>query len=164
MPSFDIACKVDWAELDNALNNTKKMIATRFDFRGVQAEIELDKKEKQLKFMTVDETKHAAMREMFLQSVMRRGMNPKTFEFKDAESGAAGALKRFVKIKEGIEQPIAKDIVARIKETKMKVTASIQGEEVRVTAKQIDDLQAVMKLLDGAGLSVPLQYVNMKRD
>ncbi|CAN5734515.1 YajQ family cyclic di-GMP-binding protein [soil metagenome] len=164
MPSFDIVSKFDWAELDNAINNTKKAIATRFDFRGVQAEIELDRKEKQLKFSTEDGTKHAAMREMFLQSVMRRNLDAKAFEFKEPEPGAAGALKRFVKIKEGIEQPIAKDIVARIKEQKMKVQASIQGDEVRVTSKSIDDLQAVMKLLDAGELKIPLQYVNMKRD
>jgi uncharacterized protein YajQ (UPF0234 family) len=164
MPSFDVVSKFNWAELDNAINNTKKMIGTRFDFRGIQAEIELDRKEKQLKFMTTDGTKHGAMKEMFLQQAMRRGLDVKSFEFQEPESGAGGALKRFVKIKEGIEQAIAKDIVAKIKETKMKVQASIQGDEVRVTAKQIDDLQAVIKLLDAAGLAIPLQYVNMKRD
>lgn len=162
MPTFDIVSRFDWAELDNAINNTKKAIQQRFDFRGVQAEIEIDRKEKQLKFITLDGTKMSAMREMFLQAAMRRGLDAKAFEFKDPESGAAGAMKRFVKIKEGLEQPVAKDIVARIKETKLKVQASIQGEEVRVTSKQIDDLQTVIKLLQGSDIAVPLQFVNMK--
>ena len=162
MPSFDIVSRVNFAELDNAISNAKKAIAARFDFRGVFVEITLDKKEKILKIVSEDGTKHNGIREMFQTAAQRRGIPLKTFLWGEPEPGLAGHLKREVKIQDGIEQEKAKSIVKMIKETKMKVQASIQGDELRVTAKQIDDLQAVMKLLDGAGLDVPLQYVNMK--
>jgi cyclic-di-GMP-binding protein len=162
MPSFDIVSRVNYAELDNAINNAKKAIAARFDFRGVTAEITLDKKEKTLKFVSDDGTKLKGIREMFETAVQRRGIALKTFSWGEQEPALAGKVKWEVKIQDGIEQEKAKSIVKMIKETKMKVQASIQGDELRVTAKQIDDLQAVIKLLDGAGLDVPLQYVNMK--
>jgi uncharacterized protein YajQ (UPF0234 family) len=162
MPSFDIVSRVNFAELDNAINNAKKAIAARFDFRGVAAEITLDQKEKKLKFVSDDSTKLKGIREMFETAAQRRGIALKTFVWSDPEPALAGKMKWEVKIQDGIEQDKAKSIVKMIKETKMKVQASIQGDELRVSAKQIDDLQAVMKLLDAATLDVPLQYVNMK--
>ena len=90
------------------------------------------------------------------------GLALKSFVWSEPEPTIAGKLKREIKIVDGIEQDKAKAMVKLIKESKLKVQASIQGEELRVTGKQIDDLQAVMKLLDGAGLDVPLQYVNLK--
>ena len=162
MPSFDIVSRVNFAELDNAVNNAKKAIAARFDFRGVTAEITLDKKEKTLKVVSDDSTKLKGIREMFETAAQRRGIPLKTFVWGEPQPGLAGKMKWEVKIQDGIEQEKAKSIVKLIKETKMKVQASIQGDELRVSGKQIDDLQAVMKLLDAAGLDVPLQYVNMK--
>lgn len=163
MPSFDIVSKFNFAELDNAINNTKKAIAQRFDFRGATAEFELNAKDKKLKIVADDATKHKGIREMFEQNAIRRGLAAKAFVWGEPEPGLAGKLKREVKIQDGIEQEKAKSIVKLIKESKIKVQASIQGDELRVNGKQIDDLQAVIKLLDGAGLDVPLQYVNMKR-
>jgi cyclic-di-GMP-binding protein len=162
MPSFDIVSRVNFAELDNALNNTRKAIAARFDFRGVAAELTLDRKEKTLKIVTDDGTKHRGIREMFESAANKRGLALKTFVWGEPEPGLAGRLKREVKIQDGIEQEKAKAIVKLIKGTGLKVQASIQGEELRVTGKQIDDLQAVMRFLDGAGLDLPLQYVNLK--
>jgi cyclic-di-GMP-binding protein len=162
MPSFDVVSRVNYAELDNAINNAKKAITARFDYRGVTAEITLDKKEKKLKFVSDDSTKLKGIREMFETAAQRRGIALKTFSWGEPEPALAGKMKWEVKIQDGIEQEKAKSMVKLIKETKMKVQASIQGDELRVSGKQIDDLQAVMKLLDGAGLDVPLQYVNMK--
>lgn len=162
MPSFDVVSKVNFAELDNAINNAKKAIASRFDFRGATAEITLDTKEKKLKIVADDATKHKGIREMFESAAHKRGIALKSFVWGEPESTIAGKLKREIKIQDGIEQERARSIVKLIKETKMKVQASIQGDELRVTGKQIDDLQAVMKLLDGAGLDVPLQYTNLK--
>jgi cyclic-di-GMP-binding protein len=165
MPSFDIVSRVDMQEVDNAVNNTKKALAQRFDFRGARADLDLDKKEKTLKFVTEDNMKMEAMRETFVSNAVRRGLDAKTFKFEDPEPGAAGTIKREAKIQEGLAQDIAKDIVKRIKATGLKVQASIQGEEVRVTAKKIDDLQAVITLMRGEvseELGIPLQYVNMK--
>lgn len=164
MPSFDIVSRLDFPELDNALNNAKKSLSQRFDFRGVVYTLDLDRKEKNLKISAEDNTKMEAIREALKQNAFRRGLDLKIFKFGEQEPGAAGALKQEVTLQDGIAQDIAKDIVKRIKASALKVQASIQGEEVRVSAKKIDDLQAVIALLKGSELSVPLQFVNMKRD
>ncbi len=164
MPSLDIVSRFNFPELDNAINNAQKAVAQRFDFRGAHIEITVDKKEKKVKLVADDATKMKGLRDMFESAVHRRGIDIKAFKWGEAEPGAAGRIKCEGKIADGIEQETSKSIVKMIKETKLKVQASIQGEELRVTSKNIDDLQAVMKLVDGAGLGVPFQYVNMKRD
>jgi cyclic-di-GMP-binding protein len=164
MPSFDIVSRVDMQEVDNAVNNTRKALQQRFDFRGARAELDFDRKEKKLKFLSEDNTKLEAMRETFITNAVRRGLDPKTFKFGDPQPAAAGNLKREATIQEGLSQDIAKDIVKRIKTSGLKVQASILGDEVRVTGKKIDDLQGVIALLKDAAeeLGIPLQYVNMK--
>lgn len=162
MPSFDIVNKIEMQELENALNNSRKEIATRYDFRGTITTIELDKKEKKIHIVAAEANKMEAVREILLNHVIRRKVDPKALEFGDHSPTALGALKRDVKIKEGIPQDIAKQIVKLIKEAKMKVQASIQGDELRVTGKKIDDLQEVIALVRGADLKLPLQFVNMK--
>lgn len=162
MPSFDIVSRFNYTELDNAVNNTLKAIAARFDFRGVTAELTVDRKEKTLKLLTDDDGKMRGIREMFLTAASKRGLPGKSFNWGEPEPALAGKSKCTVKLVDGLEQEIAKSIVKLVKESKLKVQASIQGEEVRVNGKQRDDLQAVMKLLNDAELSVPLQYVNFK--
>lgn len=162
MPSFDIVSRMNFAELNNALNNTRKAIAARFDFRGATAELTLDEKGKTIRIVSDDGTKLNGIREMFESAAHKRGLSLKSFEWGEPEPALAGKLKREVKIRHGIEQEKAKAIVKLVKDSKLKVQASIQGDELRVTGKQIDDLQSVMRLLDGAGLDVPLQYVNLK--
>lgn len=162
MPSLDIVSRVEFPEIDNAINNFKKALATRFDFRGVQADVEFDQKEKKLKFVTVDHMKMKAVQEMFQSAAQRRGIALKVFEWGEFEPGAAGTVKCHVKIRNGLEQDMSKQIVKIIKDSKLKVQASIQGEEIRLSGKQIDDLREVMALLNGSDLPVPLQYVNMK--
>jgi uncharacterized protein YajQ (UPF0234 family) len=165
MPSLDIVSKIDFAELDNAISNTKKAIAARFDFRNSPVEITVDKKEKNIHIHAADGGKLEAVKDMFESAAIRRGLNLKSFEFKDPEParhGATGAMKRDIKLKEGLTSELAKEITKIVKESKIKVQASIQGDEVRLTGKQIDDLRAVMTLLNAANLSQPLQYVNMK--
>jgi len=162
MPSLDIVCRVNMQEVDNALNNTRKQIANRFDFRGAKAEITLDVKEKTLHILTEDNSKMEAIREMFFSSAVKRGLNLKLFKLEDTIPGAGGNVKRDIKIREGLEIDFAKSVVKLIKETGLKVQASIQGDEVRVNGKKIDDLRAVMAALQAADLEVPLQFVNMK--
>ena len=162
MPSFDVVSRVNFAELDNAINNTLKAVTARFDFRGSPVEISVDQKEKKLKLLADDGGKMKGLREMFDSAVHRRGLDLKVFKWSEPEPALAGKTKCEAKIQDGIEQDIAKQIVRIIKDSKLKVQASIQGDELRVTSKQIDDLQTVMKLLTGSGLPVPLQYVNMK--
>lgn len=165
MPSFDIVSRVDMQEVDNAVNNTKKALAQRFDFRGARAELDFDRKETKLKFLTEDNMKLEAMRETFITNAVRRGLDARTFKFDDPQPAAAGNIKREAKIQEGLSQDIAKDIVKRIKASGVKVQASILGDEVRVTGKKIDDLQSIIALMKGEvadELGIPLQFVNMK--
>ncbi|GMV24763.1 MAG: UPF0234 protein [Phycisphaerae bacterium] len=162
MPSFDIVSRVNYAELDNAINNTQKAIAARFDFRGVPVEFNLDKKEKKLKIVTEDDSKLKGVREMFETAAVKRGITLKTFSWGEFEHALAGKAKVEVKINDGIEQEKAKSIVRMIKESGLKVQASIQGDELRVTGKKIDDLQAVIKMLGSSDVGIPLQYINMK--
>lgn len=162
MPSIDVVNKVDMQEMSNAINNLKKEIVNRYDFRGVNTEITLDAKEKTIQLVVADEMKMEAVREMLLEKAIKRKLDLRCFDFGDIEPTAHGAVKRKVKIKEGIEREIASKIVKIVKESKIKVQASIQGDEVRLSGKQIDDIRAVMSLLNGSGLEVPLQYVNPK--
>ncbi len=160
-PSLDIVSRVDFAEIDNAVNNAKKALADRFDFKNTKSEIEVDRKEKKLKLFT-DAGKMNALIEIFTTAAVKRGIPMKAFEFGDILPGLGGASKCEAKIKAGLEQDTAKKIVKLIKETGIKVQASITGEEIRMTGKKIDDLRAVMAILQKADVEVPLQFVNMK--
>jgi cyclic-di-GMP-binding protein len=162
VPSFDIVSRVDLQEIDNAVNNTRKQIAQRYDFRESKTEINFDRKEKKLQLQTEDKMKMEAVREMLMASAAKRKIDLKALHFADIQTAAGASVKREVKIVEGIEQDIARKIVKMIKDAKLKVQASIHGEEVRVSGKQIDDLQSVITMLRDADLGVPLQFVNMK--
>ena len=162
MPSFDIVSRLNFAELDNAVNNTLKAIATRFDYRGATAELTVDKKEKKLKVVSDDEGKVKGIKEMFHAAAVKRGLDVRSFEWGEIEPTAAGKSKAEVKLKDGISQEDAKKIVKLVKESKLKVTASIQDDEVRASGKKIDDLQAVIQMVRNADLNVPVQFVNMK--
>ncbi|MFN0011708.1 MAG: YajQ family cyclic di-GMP-binding protein [Phycisphaerales bacterium] len=162
MASFDIVSRFNFPELDNAINNTLKAIAARFDFRGAHVELAVDKKEKKLNIVADDGGKLSGIRDMFESAAHRRGLDIKAFDWGEVLPALAGRVKCEAKIADGIEQDLAKRIVKLIKDSKMKVQASIQGDELRVNGKKIDDLQSVIHLLNAAGLPVPLQYVNMK--
>jgi uncharacterized protein YajQ (UPF0234 family) len=162
MPSFDIVNQIDLQEVDNAVNITKKTVANRYDFRGIETEITLNKKEKSLNLVTGDDMKMRALEEMLNTNLVRRSISAKAFDYGEVEPTSKGAVKRTVKIRDGIDMDTARDIVKRIKGMKIKVQAQIQDQQVRVTGKKIDDLQSVIAMLKEADLPVPLQYVNMK--
>jgi cyclic-di-GMP-binding protein len=162
MPSFDAVNKVDLQEVDNAVNNTVKEIATRFDFRGSKTEVTLDKKTKAIVVTTENDMRAKAVRDMLIGHLVKRKVDTKSIEFGEVKP-AGGSLQRMeAKIAEGIDKDTAKKIVAMIKESKLKVQAQIMDDMVRVTGKKIDDLQDVIQLLSGKELPTPLQYVNMK--
>lgn len=167
MPSLDIVSKLNFAELDNAINNAKKAVMARFDFRGSHTEIEVvkegEKKEQAIKLTADDESKMKGLREMFESACMKRGILPRSFDFGEVEPALAGKVKCTGKIRNGIPQDKAKEMVKQIKDTKLKVQASIQGDEIRLSGKQIDDLQSIMAMLQKS-VDLPLQFVNMKRD
>jgi len=162
MPSFDAVSRVDLQEVDNAVNNTLKEIATRFDFRGTKTEVSLDKKTKTLVVTTENEMRAKAVRDMLIGHFVKRKVDTKSVEFGEIKP-AGGSMQRMeVKIKEGIDKDTAKKIVAMIKDAKLKVQAQIMDDMVRVTGKKIDDLQAVIALLNTADLPTPVQHVNLK--
>ncbi len=165
MPSLDVVSRIDYSELANAINNTQKAIATRFDFRNSPVQIEVNQKDKKISMHAADEGKMKSVQEMFQSAAVKRGFSVKSFdwgEIEPARHGAMGNVKREVKLKDGLPTDMAKQIVKIIKESGLKVQASIQGEEVRLTGKQIDDLRSCMGLITGAGLEQPVQFVNMK--
>lgn len=162
MPSFDVVSRFNFPELDNAINNTLKAVAARFDFRGSPVEITVDKKEKKLHLTADDGGKMKGLRDMFESAAHRRSLDIKAFTWGEVLPALAGRSKCEAKIADGIEQDLAKSIVRIIKDSKLKVQASIQGDELRVNGKKIDDLQAVIALLNSSDLGIPLQYVNMK--
>ncbi|MEK7727633.1 MAG: YajQ family cyclic di-GMP-binding protein [candidate division KSB1 bacterium] len=163
MPTFDIVNEVNLQEVDNAINNTKKELANRYDFRGSKTTIELDKKEGKISLHTEDEMKVRALQEMMAVNLSKRKIDPRAVEFGKVEPGQGQSVKVEIKIKQGLEKDAAREIVKLIKDTKLKVQAAIQDEQVRVTAKKIDDLQEVIKMLrENPAIKVPLQFVNMK--
>jgi cyclic-di-GMP-binding protein len=162
MPSLDIVSRVDMQELDNAVNNARKAIAQRFDFKTAKWDLTLDKKEKKILLSADDGMKAEAIRDALRVAVVKRNVDLKSLKFGEKLPGAGGNTKMEIAIREGLEIDLAKKIVKLIKDSKLKVQPSIQGEEVRISGKQIDDLRAVMALLNGAELEAPLQYVNMK--
>ena len=162
MPSFDIISKVDIGELENAVNNAMREVSTRYDFRNSKTTIDLDKKAKEIHLTTADSMKMKALEDMLRGSCIKRHIDSRCLDFQKEEATSQGQVKRNVKLKEGVSQDVARGIVKTIKDLKLKVQASIQDDQVRVTGKKIDDLQAVIATLRAANIEIPLQYVNMK--
>lgn len=166
MPSLDIVSKLNFPELDNAINNAKKAVMARFDFRGSHTEIEIvkegEKKEQGIKLVADDDVKMKGLREMFESACQKRGILPRSFEWGEVEPALAGKVKCQAKIRNGIPQDKAKEIVKMIKDTKLKVQASIQGDAVRVTGAKRDDLQAAIALIRKAFPELPLGFGNFR--
>jgi len=162
MPAFDIVSKVEMQEIDNAINNTKKELQGRYDFRGSKTAIELNKKENLITLHTEDEMKVRALREMLSNHLAKRKIDPRALEFGEVQPALGSTIKVEVKINQGVSAEMAREIVKMIKDAKLKVQAAIQDDQVRVSGKQIDDLQAVIKMLRDSAIKIPLQFVNMK--
>ena len=162
MPSVDVVSRVDLQALDNAANNVKREIATRFDFRNVRTEITLNKKESFIHIRTGDEMKIKSIREMLIDQCVRLKIDPKCLDFKEIEATSRGGAKTNVMIKEGIPKETCQKMVKLIKGLKLKVQPAIQDQQLRLTGKKIDDLQAIMQRLKEEDYGIPLQFVNMK--
>jgi len=162
MPSFDIVSKVEAQALDNAVNVTTKELTNRFDFKGSHVVINLDKKDFVIRIETDDDMKMRQLVDVLISRAHKQGIAPEAFDI-SKEGGQSGKTwKKEVKVKNGLAMEDAKKIVKLIKDSGMKVQASINDDQVRVTGKKIDDLQAVIQLCKGANLGIPLQYVNMR--
>ena len=162
MPSVDVVSRVDLQVLDNAINNVKREISSRFDFKNVQSEVTFDRKAKCIHIVTGDDLKVKAVAETLIGQCTRLKLDPKCLDFKEIESTSHGAAKVDILIKEGIPKDIGQQIVKLIKGLKIKVQPSLQGDQVRLTGKKIDDLQGIMRLLEEQDYDTPLQFVNMK--
>lgn len=162
MPSFDIVNRIEMQNIDNAVNNANREISTRYDFRGTTNEIKLNRNEGKISFLAADKMKMNAMREIFIANVVRQKVDTKSFQYGDPHDAAGGAIRREVTIQEGIEKELAQKIVKLIKGTKLKVQAAIQNDELRISGKKIDDLQAVIALVKEQDYEIPLQFVNMR--
>ncbi|MFC1993158.1 YajQ family cyclic di-GMP-binding protein [Chloroflexota bacterium] len=162
MPSVDVVSKVDLQSLDNAINNVKREISTRFDFKNVKSEITFDRKAKYIHIVTGDDWKVKAVAEMLISQCTRLKLDPKCLDLKEIESTSHVTAKMDILIKEGIPKETGQKIVKLIKGLKIKVQPAIQDDQVRITGKKIDDLQEIMRLLKEQDYNIPLQFVNMK--
>jgi len=160
MPSFDIVSEIDTVELRNAVDNATRELSTRFDFRGVEASFEMQKDES-VRLNAEGDFQLKQMRDILRSHLAKRGVDANAMEAKGEEASGKN-WHQIVMFKQGIETPVAKKIVKLIKDKKMKVQASIQGEKVRVTGKKRDDLQAVIAVIREAELGQPFQYENFR--
>jgi cyclic-di-GMP-binding protein len=158
--SFDIACKVDMQEVANAVNQAKREIETRYDLKGSKNEITQEKMD--LVLTSGDEMKLKAVLDILQSKLHRRGVDLKALTIGDPETAAGGTLKQKITLQDGIPMEKAKEIVRLIKDSKIKVQASIQEKQVRVASKNRDDLQAVIALVKGKDLGVALQFTNYR--
>src|SRR5436190_18604227 len=158
--SFDIVSQVDRAEVSNALNQTLKEVSQRFDFKGSSAKVTLE--EKELVLSAEDETKLRNMNEILQQKLVRRGVPLKALTYGKAEPAAGGTVKQQAQIQQGIPQEKAKEVVKYIKDTKAKVQASIQGDTVRVTGKDRDELQDIIAKLKAKDFGIHMQFSNYR--
>jgi uncharacterized protein YajQ (UPF0234 family) len=160
MPSFDIVSEVNMQEADNAVNQAIKEIEQRYDFRGSKSEIQWDKKEVTL--LGDDDYKMNAMKDVLQTKFHRRSIDIKSLEFGSVEPAGGNMLRQKIKIVQGIDKEVAKEITKCIKDSKLKVQAQIVDDKVRVTSKSIDELQSTMTFVRNQGFSVPLQFNNMR--
>jgi uncharacterized protein YajQ (UPF0234 family) len=162
MPSVDVVSTVDMQTLDNATNNVRREITTRFDFKNIHSEITLDRKAGKIHIVSGDDWKVKTVVEMLVGQCARLKVDPKCLDVGEIEATAQGASRTDIAIRQGIPKETCQQIVKLIKNLKMKVQAAIQLDQVRLTGKKIDDLQEIMQLLREQDYPVPLQFVNMK--
>lgn len=162
MPSFDVVSHIDYQEVTNAINGVQREIGNRYDFKSVKWSLDVDKKEKNLTITAESDyclgQIHISLKGCFI----KRGLDPRALDFQEPQKASGNSLRQIVKIKEGIEQEYAKKITKAIKDSKTKVQASIQGQELRVSGKNRDDLQETMQLIKSLDLELPLQFINFR--
>jgi cyclic-di-GMP-binding protein len=160
--SFDVVSKLDLQEVENAIHQANKEMSTRFDFKGSVSRVEWDKKESKLTFFSDDEIKLKSVNDIVQSKLVKRGISLKSLDYKSIENAERATVRQVVMITQGIASDKAKEIVQSIKELKLKVQASIQGDQLRVSGKTKDDLQSVINYLRGADFGLPLQFINYR--
>jgi cyclic-di-GMP-binding protein len=160
VPSFDIVSRIDLAEVDNALAGMIREIGTRFDFKGSKCTIE--RQEGLLTLLADDELKLKQMHELLQGHLARRKIDAGVVDYKPLEKAAGQAVRQKALIRQGIDRELAKRLVKEVKDKKFKVQVTVQGDELRVSGKKRDDLQAVIQHVKGLPVEQPLQYVNFR--
>lgn len=162
MPSFDIVSEIDLQEVNNAVENAERELATRFDFRNVPASFALNEKNQTIKVASESDFQVNQLLDILRAKLLKRGIEGSSIDVPEefVHSGKTWSVE--AKLKQGIEASVAKKIIKLIKDSKLKVQTQIQGEEIRVTGKARDDLQAVMALIRGGNLGQPFQFKNFR--
>jgi cyclic-di-GMP-binding protein len=158
--SFDIVSEVNLQEVDNAINQANKEITTRFDFKGSKSDIKFDGKV--ITLISDDEFKLKSVVDVLQSKLFKRDISLKSLKFGKLEPASAGTVRQVVELQQGISQDVSRVITKLVKDSKIKVQASIQGDQVRISGKNRDDLQAVIQLLKAADIEVPLQFTNYR--
>ncbi len=159
---FDIVCDVDLQEVSNAVNQAMKEIGQRFDFKGSKSSIELDKDKGTLTLISDDENKLRSVIDILQSKLVKRAVSLKALNYGKVEPAAGNTVRQIVTLQQGIPQEKAKEMVKLIKDTKLKVTAEIQKDQVRVRAKKIDDLQTIIAKLKEKDFGIHLQFTNYR--
>lgn len=160
-PSFDVVSEVDMQEVNNAINQTVKEITQRFDFKGTKSTVEIENGNA-IKIVTEDDTRMRNIVDILQSKFIKRGVAIKNLEYGKVEPAASGMVRQSIKVKQGIDADIAKKITKDIKNMKVKVQATLQDDQIRVSGKKIDDLQAVIAFLKGQDYGVELQFSNFR--
>lgn len=160
MPSFDVVSKTEMPEVDNAVANAAREISTRYDFKGSKSTITFE--DDMVLLFADDDLKMRQLHEVLQGNLAKRGVDIGVLDYQTPEQAAGQSVRQKVLIKQGIDKELAKKIVKDIKGKKLKVQVAIQGDELRVTGKKRDDLQAAIAFCKGLDLELPLQYVNFR--
>ena len=162
MPSFDLVSKINLQEVDNAVNSVLRELTNRYDFKGAIFSVELNSKENLINLSADSEYKLEAVRDSLKVFITKRGIDVKALEFANPQKAGGNTLRQEVKLKNGIEQEVAKKIIKFIKDSKFKVQASIKGDEVRIDGKKRDDLQEVIQQIKATDFGIALQFINFR--
>jgi uncharacterized protein YajQ (UPF0234 family) len=162
MPTFDIVSKIDGQTLDNVINIAKKEILNRYDFNDSKSTIDLDKKTNIITVVTENDMRIKAIQDAIISRMVKQGLDPKAMDLGKEQAASGNMIRKEIKIKQGLDQEAAKKIVKKIKDSGLKVQASIMDDQVRVQGKKIDDLQSVIALCRKEDFDQPLQYINMR--
>jgi cyclic-di-GMP-binding protein len=160
MPSFDVVCRVDLQEVDNAIQQTLREIAQRFDFKNQRTE--LRREETAIHLLAADDFKLRALADILREKMARRQVPLRALQFGEPEPGPAGTAKQRIDLQQGISTDKAREIVKLVKDTKLKLQVAIQGDQVRVSGKKKDELQAIVKLLRERDLGIAVQFANFR--
>ncbi|MBV8777529.1 MAG: YajQ family cyclic di-GMP-binding protein [Alphaproteobacteria bacterium] len=160
MPSFDVVSRLDLAEVDNAIAGIAREIGTRFDFKGSRCEVTRD--EGTINLVAEDELKLKQLHELLKVHLTRRKVDPAALDFRPAEKASGNTIRQPVLLRQGVDADLARKLVRELKDSKLKVQAAIQGNELRITGKKRDDLQAAIGVMRGLKIEQPLQYVNFR--